>query len=117
MDLCFVSRYLIFLLIFCLALMSLCCLVVDTDQGVYPGLQKLEDALFLLIGFAVLHGDDLFLLGGIHQGDLLTGGHRIQSEDPDPARITDLLLLYDAEFILHTTAVHLLIVDVEHPLL
>jgi len=57
--------------------MSVYCLVVDTGQGVYPGLQQLEDALFRLKRFIILHEDDLFLLTGIHHDVLLIGGHFI----------------------------------------
>lgn len=91
--------------------------MVDIDRGVYPGLQKLEDAPHLLIGFAVLHDDDPFLLGGIHLGDPLTGGLHIQGEDLDPAQLIDLLLLYDVECIPPTVVVHPLTVDADHLLL
>lgn len=90
--------------------------MVGTGQGVYPGLQGLENDPFLLKGFVVLHGDGQFHLGGIHHDDLLVGGHLTQGEDLDPVQIIDLLPLYDVESILHSTVVHLF-VGVEHPLL
>lgn len=109
--------HLIFIWICHFELIGLSCLVVDTCQGVYPDLQRLEDIPFLLKGFVAHHDDDLFLLGGIHHDDLLIGGYLIQGDDPDPAQITTLLLLSDVECILHPIAAHLLFVDAEHHLL
>jgi len=57
--------------------MGVYCLVVDTGQRVCLGLQQLEDALFLMKRFIILHEDDLFLLTGIHHDVLLIGGHFI----------------------------------------
>ena len=90
--------------------MGICCLVVDTGQGVYLGLQRLKVPLFLLKGFAVLHDDDLFLLKGIPHDVLLIGGYLIQED-------LDLLLLNDAECILQSIVDHHLFDDVDHLLL
>lgn len=103
--------HLILFLVYHFVLIGLSYVVIDTSQGVYLGLQWLEDAPFLLKEFADLLGNELFLLGGIHHDDLLIEGHLFQGEDPDPTQITILLLLYDGEFILHSIA------DAEHPLL
>ncbi|GAU47978.1 hypothetical protein TSUD_87820 [Trifolium subterraneum] len=91
--------------------------VVDTCQGVYPDLQRLEDVPFLLEGYNVLHGNSLFLLEGAHHNDLLIGGHLIQGEDQDLPQ-TPNLLLYDVECILHFVDAehHLLLKDVDPPL-
>lgn len=88
--------------------------MVDTGQGVYPGLQRLEDAPLLLKGFVILHGGDLFLLAGIHHDILLIGGYLIQGEDRDHGQSSDLLLLSDVECIPHFAAVHLLFDGADH---